>query len=64
MFLQIVSGDNDDLVIPGRDFGYRQLIDSQASGDAKVLVAGGSKVLVLRLSNIDQGIRDLIGALS
>jgi glucose-6-phosphate isomerase len=64
VFLQIVSGDNDDLVIPGRDFGYRQLIDSQASGDAKVLVAGGSKVLVLRLSNIDQGIRDLIGALS
>ena len=64
VFLQIVSGDNDDLVIPGRDFGYRQLIDSQASGDAKVLFAGGSKVLVLRLSNIDQGIRDLIGALS
>jgi glucose-6-phosphate isomerase len=64
VFLQIVSGNSDDLVIPGRDFGYRQLIDSQASGDAKVLFAGGSKVLVLRLSNLDKGIRDLIGALS
>ena len=64
VFLQIVSGDGDDLVIPGRDFGYRQLIDSQASGDAKVLFAGGSKVLVLRLSNPKQGIRDLIGTLS
>jgi hypothetical protein len=64
LFLQIVSGDGDDLEIPGRTFGYRQLIDSQASGDAKVLAAGGSKVLVLRLSDPEQGIKDLMGALS
>ena len=64
MFLQIVSGDGDDEMIPGREFGYRQLIDSQASGDAKVLFNGGSKVLVLKLSNPAVGIQALIGALS
>ena len=64
VFLQIVSGDGDDLEIPGRTFGYRQLIDSQASGDAKVLLEAGSKVLVVRLANPEQGIKDLIGALS
>ncbi len=64
LFIQIVSGDGDDLEIPGRPFGYRQLIDSQASGDAKVLHQGGSKVLVLRLADPEQGIKDLIGALS
>jgi glucose-6-phosphate isomerase len=64
VFLQIVSGEDDDLVIPGREFGYRQLIDSQASGDAKVLSNGGSKVLVVKLSNPEIGISELIGALS
>ena len=64
VFLQIVSGDGSDLEIPGRTFGFRQLIDSQASGDAKVLFEAGSKVLVLRLANPDQGIKDLIGVLS
>jgi glucose-6-phosphate isomerase len=62
--LQIISGDGSDLEIPGRTFGFRQLIDSQASGDAKVLFEAGSKVLVLRLANPDQGIKDLIGVLS
>ena len=64
VFLQIVSGEGDQLEIPGRDFGYRELIDSQASGDAKVLSAAGSKVLVLRLNNLKQGTKDLIGALA
>ena len=64
VFLQIVSGDGDDEMIPGREFGYRQLIDSQASGDAKVLFNGGSKVLVLKLSNPAVGIQALIGTLS
>jgi glucose-6-phosphate isomerase len=64
VFLQIVSGEDDDLIIPGREFGYRQLIDSQASGDAKVLSRSGSKVLVVRLSSPEVGISELIGALS
>jgi glucose-6-phosphate isomerase len=63
IFLQIVSGDGDDLLIPGRQFGYRQLIDSQSSGDAKVLAAGGSKVLIVRLHDVDAGLRSLFEAL-
>ena len=63
VFIQIVSGDGNDQQIPGRQFGYRKLIDSQASGDAKVLAAGGSKVLVLRLLDIETGIQTLAHAL-
>jgi hypothetical protein len=63
LFIQIVSGDGNDLEIPGREFGYRKLIDSLASGDAKVLAAGGSRVLVLRLLEIESGIKALIRAL-
>lgn len=64
VFLQIVSGEADDLIIPGREFGYRQLIDSQSSGDARVLSKGGSKVLIVKLANPEAGISELIGALS
>jgi glucose-6-phosphate isomerase len=63
VFIQIVSGDGNDQQIPGRQFGYRKLIDSQASGDAKVLAAGGAKVLVLRILDIETGIQTLTRAL-
>lgn len=63
LFIQIVSGEGDDEEIPGRQFGYRKLIDSQASGDAKVLASGGSKVLVLRLLDVESGIQVLTEAL-
>jgi hypothetical protein len=63
VFIQIVSGDGDDQQIPGRDFGYRKLIDSQASGDARVLATGGSKVLVLSLLDTKSGIDALIDTL-
>jgi hypothetical protein len=63
VFIQIVSGDGEDQAIPGRDFGYRKLIDSQASGDARVLANGGSKVLVLRLLHVESGIDALIDSL-
>ena len=63
VFIQIVSGEGDDQDIPGRQFGYRKLIDSQASGDAKVLASGGSKVLVLRLLDVGAGIQALTEAL-
>jgi glucose-6-phosphate isomerase len=63
LFIQIVSGDGEDQEIPGRAFGYRKLIDSQASGDARVLATGGSKVLVLRLLDAKSGIDALIDSL-
>lgn len=64
VFIQIVSGDGQDQAIPGRAFGYRKLIDSQSSGDAKVLAAGGSKVLVLKLVETESGIEKLLRVLS
>ena len=64
VFLQLVSGDGDDQEIPGRSFGYRQLIDSQASGDAKVLADKGLAVLVLRLEQPKTALQRLIGLLS
>ena len=60
VFLQIVSGEGDDQIIPGRDFGYRALIDSQARGDANVLAESGLPVLVVRLSNPAVGIKRLL----
>lgn len=64
VFIQIVSGEGDDQIIPGRDFGYRQLIDSQANGDANVLAESGSPVLTVRLSNPASGIKALLELLS
>ena len=64
VFLQIISGAQDDEEIPGRDFGYRQLIDSQANGDANVLALNGSPVLILRLTNPEVGIKRLVELLS
>jgi glucose-6-phosphate isomerase len=64
IFLQIVSGSGNDEGIPGRQFGYRQLIDSQANGDAEVLAKGGSPVLILRLTDPGSGIIRLMELLS
>jgi glucose-6-phosphate isomerase len=64
IFLQIVSGSGDDEGIPGRQFGYRQLIDSQANGDAEVLAKGGSPVLILRLTDPGSGIIRIMELLS
>jgi transaldolase / glucose-6-phosphate isomerase len=64
IFLQIVSAARDDKEIPGRKFGYRQLIDSQANGDAEVLAEKGSPVMILRLREPASGIQQLIEQLS
>lgn len=64
VFLQLISGAGDDQKIPGREFGYRQLIDSQANGDANVLASKGSPVLILKLSDPAAGIKRLTELLS
>ena len=64
VFLQIVSGEAHDQVIPGRAFGYRQLIGSQADGDANVLAEKGLPVLIVSLSDPASGIQRLLGLLS
>jgi glucose-6-phosphate isomerase len=40
-----------DLLVPGRDFGFQELMNSQASGDAKVLAENGRPVLTLSFKN-------------
>ncbi|MFM1994922.1 MAG: hypothetical protein RLZZ610_439 [Actinomycetota bacterium] len=57
LFLQILSAEELDLDIPGRPFSYKELIDSQALGDAKVLESRGLKVLSLRLPNVREGLQ-------
>jgi glucose-6-phosphate isomerase len=64
LFLQLLSGSSDDQVIPGKSFGYRQLIHSQASGDARVLAEKGRPVLVMELKDPALGIQRLIELLS
>ncbi|MFC0580956.1 glucose-6-phosphate isomerase [Micrococcoides hystricis] len=59
VFLQITTTDQPEHDIPGRPFGFGQLIQAQADGDASVLA--GHRLPVLRLSLTDRaaGIRQL-----
>ena len=52
VFLQLVQKD-EELQIPGREFGFQKLIQAQAAGDAKVLKDKG--YLVVRLE-VERGV--------
>ena len=52
VFLQIVGEGDLDLNVPGRDFGFQELMNSQAAGDANVLAKAGSLVLTLRIKDM------------
>jgi glucose-6-phosphate isomerase len=64
VFLQILSGSTIDEPIPGRDFSFQELIESQANGDARVLGDLGFTVLRVKLQDPVSGIDRLIGSLS
>lgn len=49
VFLQLVSDDQSDLPIPGRDHGFSALKNAQATGDLHALRASSRPVLRLRL---------------
>ena len=51
IFLQLISESEKDLLVPGRDFGFQELMNSQAAGDANVLAENGRPVLTLRFKN-------------
>ena len=57
-FLQLVHDSDEDLDIPGRDFGFRTLISAQADGDLQTLRAHGLTAARVRL-----GAADLAGAI-
>ena len=51
VFLQLIGSGDEEMTVPGRDFGFAELMNSQASGDADVLSAAGRPVLTLRFGN-------------
>jgi glucose-6-phosphate isomerase len=52
VFLQLVDEDSVDAAIPGRDFGFRQLVHAQAQGDYEALVAAGRRVARTTLDDL------------
>ncbi|MFM8176644.1 MAG: transaldolase, partial [Candidatus Limnocylindrus sp.] len=56
-FVQLVAGRPHDLEIPGSSFTFGQLVDAQALGDARSLVAHGLPILRIHLGdNPDAGL--------
>jgi len=45
VFLQVIQSTETEVAIPGRDFGFWQLLKSQAHGDARVLSESGQPVI-------------------
>lgn len=64
VFLQITQDAAEDLAIPGRPFGYAELIQAQAMGDAVVLADHGRPVLTLNLTHPEDDLVALFGALN
>lgn len=52
VYLQLLDTPTQDVVIPERPFGFAQLIQAQAAGDASVLADHGRPVLTLTLGDI------------
>jgi transaldolase/glucose-6-phosphate isomerase len=52
LFIQVVDDFGDELPIPGRPFGFRQLIRAQAAGDYAALRERGRRVVRMRLEDL------------
>jgi hypothetical protein len=50
--VQVVDDFGEELAIPGRDFGFRQLIAAQATGDLESLKERGRTVCRVRLEDV------------
>jgi len=50
--VQVVDDFGEELAIPGKDFGFRQLIAAQAVGDLESLKERGRKVCRVRLEDV------------
>jgi len=62
VYLQVTAAPTRDLDVPGRDFGFAQLVAAQAAGDAAVLADHRRPVLRLHLADRSAGLAQL-GAL-
>ena len=52
LFIQVVDDPGDELPIPDRPFGFRQLIRAQAAGDYEALKERGRRVARIRLEEL------------
>jgi hypothetical protein len=52
LFVQVVDDAGVELPIPGRDFGFRRLIHSQAAGDLASLEERGRRIVRVRLEDV------------
>lgn len=60
LFLSITSKASCDLAIPGRPFGFENLIHAQAEGDRVALLESGSPVIRVHLDDSKKGIETLL----
>ena len=52
LFVQVVDDPGEDLRIPGREFGFRRLIEAQALGDLTALEQRGRPIVRVRLEEL------------
>ncbi len=52
LFVQVVDDPGEELPIPGRPYGFRQLIRAQAEGDLEALRERGRRIARVRLEDI------------
>lgn len=64
VYVQITGTAADDLPVPGREFGFADLISAQAAGDARVLADHGRPVLRLHLADVTSGLEVVRKALA
>ena len=52
LFIQVVDDLGDELPIPGKPYGFRQLIAAQAEGDFEALRERGRRIVRVRLEDV------------
>ena len=61
IFVIMIKDENQELPIPGEEFGFSVLHQAQALGDFRSLNDNGRRVILLQLGqNVEQGINELI----
>ena len=52
LFIQVVDDPGEELPIPGKPYGFRQLIAAQAEGDFEALRERGRRIVRVRLEDV------------
>jgi glucose-6-phosphate isomerase len=63
IFLQLIGVGEQEVSIPGRDFGFAELMNAQAAGDADVLSDAGRPVLTLSFANKEHSLEKICSVL-